>query len=228
MRYIHYPSYIATVLLCSLLLQSCQSKRNALKEEDPPAAPPKPGVHQSASSDALMIPTAPTRSASQHATSHADFGTPTHSQGKQVAHAVSVVRSVGATPASVPNATSSGATQTSDVLTKVFSRSFTTSTGERLKFSHVKGEWQAMVQSDPSAYTSQRTFPVVSPNDIGAQLSWLHTQDTSTSRARIHILNKAQSLYNPRLLQNSCWMFPTLFGRHIWSFTYLFAAQWAP
>jgi HEAT repeat protein len=197
MRYIHYPSYIATVLLCSLLLQSCQSKLNALKEEATLKVPSKSFVQQQVPSDALIIPTASTRSASQHATSHVNFGTPTPSQGEQVAHVASVVRSVGATPASVPNVTSSGATQTPDVLAKVPSRSFTTSTGERLKFSHVKGEWQAVVQSDPSAYTSQRTFPVVSPNDIGAQLSWLHTQDTSTSKARIHILNKAQSPYNP-------------------------------
>jgi hypothetical protein len=72
---------------------------------------------------------------------------------------------------------------------------FTTSSGERLRFSQIDGQWRAVMQAGYGVAALQRTLPVVSPTDVSNFLSWLRGQDKWTSRARIHILEMPQAPY---------------------------------
>jgi hypothetical protein len=77
----------------------------------------------------------------------------------------------------------------------VSSSVFTTSSGERVRFGQVDGQWRAAMQADCGGTALQRALPVVGPADVGSFLSWLQSQDKWTSRARIHILEMLQAPY---------------------------------
>ena len=53
------------------------------------------------------------------------------------------------------------------------------------------------MQADSGVSMLQRTLPVVGSADIVSFLSWLQSQDSSTSRAHIHVLNTSQPSYSP-------------------------------
>jgi hypothetical protein len=78
-----------------------------------------------------------------------------------------------------------------------FSRIFTASSGQRVLFRQVFGQWQAELQSASNVYTPQRILPVVSSCDIGTLLTLLQGQDDWSSRSHIHIMATTHPPYAP-------------------------------
>jgi hypothetical protein len=170
---------VTTGVLCALLLQNCQSQLNALEEESPAEAPSQSGC-QPPSSEALTQP----------------LGYPPSLTRAMHQPKVPPTAFAGTSPCTGIRPTVS-TTRSRNILTQDSCPVFTTASGEHVKFSQVDGQWCAAMQADSGVSTLQRTLSVVSSCDIGTQLSWLQSQDSSTSRAHIHVLNTAQSSYSP-------------------------------
>ena len=113
----------------------------------------------------------------------------------------SFLTTAASTQAALPSSTShlpARATHaTSNTPTPTFFRIFTAASGERVSFRKVEGKWQAVLQAALHTDTPQRILPVASASAIGPQLERLQRQDTRTSRARIHILNRSHPPYTP-------------------------------
>ena len=171
----------ATVLLCTLLLQNCQSQLSAFEEESSAEAPPQSGC-QPPTSEALTQPLGYPPSLSL---------TTAAQQPK-----VSATTFVGASPSTGIRPAASTAPPR-NLFAQDSCPVFTTASGEHVKFSQVDGQWCAAMQADSGVSTLQRTFPVVGSADIVSFLSWLQSQDSWTSRAHIHVLNAAQSSHSP-------------------------------
>jgi hypothetical protein len=192
-----YQRIFATTLLFNLLLQGCQSRLDALAGHCLSAEVSlEPRIQKQVSgqvSTALATPLSP---APQHPASPVSFGTttPTATERPQQ-HAIA----------------SQAALQT----TQAPSRIFTTSSGAHVRFTHENGKWQALLQSSSVAYPSQRTFPVVSPTSIGPKLAWLHTQDTWTSKARIHIIPTSIPPYTSCVYLGKCGLLGGMFGSNL-------------
>ena len=170
---------ITTGVLCALLLQNCQSPLNALEEESPAAAPSQSGCQPPASdtlTQPLGYPPSLTTAAQQPQVPATAFARASPSAG---------IRPAAST------------TRSRNSLTQDTCPVFTTASGEHVKFSQVDGQWCAAMQADSSVSTLQCTLPVVDSADIGSFLSWPQSQDSSTSRAHIHVLNAVQSSHSP-------------------------------
>jgi hypothetical protein len=74
---------------------------------------------------------------------------------------------------------------------------FTSSSGERVSFRQLLGEWQALLHQGVGGYAHGRILPVVSSGDIGVSLETLQGQDAWSSRSRIHVLATPTPPYSP-------------------------------
>lgn len=184
----YYWSNVATALLINLLSQGCQSQLGALEGHSL-------STEASLESEEKQVSgplTAPLSSALQ-------YPTPPKSSSATV-------------PAALEGPPQQATTdQAALQATQVFSRTFTTSSGEQVRFVRDNGQWQAALQSSSRAYTPQRTFPVVSSTAIGPQLAWLQAQDMRTSKARIHIMPTSIPPYTSCVYLGRCGLFGGMF-----------------
>jgi energy-coupling factor transporter ATP-binding protein EcfA2 len=205
-------------LLCALLLQNCQPNALRVTEEERPSAGSAlaSGISQDASNEpaeALFLSLPPLSSSSVHVSPSRSPITPAN---KKTLAATPSPRSLSPSlsSASVLAAVSNSSTELPSLQPAASSRAsyvvplrhtprhapstiFTTASGERVQFSQVDGQWRAAIQAGSGVSVLPRILPVVNPAgiEIEAMLSWLQTQDSCTSRARIHILNMSQAPY---------------------------------
>jgi tetratricopeptide (TPR) repeat protein len=195
MRYTSYPHVMATMLLCSMSLQGCQSALNALQEEPLSQERQVPGVCPQGDSTTLSIPLlhivfplAPHRTDDRTVT-------PVHPRvvvTPFVSGALGMLPTVSSAQRLTDGHHVSGATPIPDSLTKASYGPFTASNGDLVRFQRVGRQWQAVDLFASSAYASQRILPVVSAEALNSFLTWLKDQDRWTSRARIHVLHTSQ------------------------------------
>jgi HEAT repeat protein len=187
---------VATVLLFNLLLQGCHSRLDALEGHSLSAgACLRSETHEQASGQVSTALATPLSSAPRHLPPCALFSTTALvAVEKLPQHAV----------------TNQAALQTP----KASSKTFTTSSGEHVRFACENGQWEATLQSSSHATMPQRTFPVASPTAIGPQLAWLQAQDIWTSKARIHIVPTSMPPYTSCVYLGKCGLFGGMFGRH--------------
>jgi hypothetical protein len=212
-----YPWGVATMLLCTLLLQNCQSNSLRATEEEGLASGSSSasGMRHLASivpQATLYLPLSPPSSApavhvppsrSPIAPAHKKALTTTPSSRSLGPPVPPILATVG-TPSKVPSTLQpaaiprfSHAVQLRNTPSHSPSPVLTTSSGERVKFSQVDGQWCAVIQAGSGVSTFQCTMPVVGSGDIEALLTDLQRQDVWTSRARIHVLDTSQSSYSP-------------------------------
>jgi hypothetical protein len=184
----------ATVLLCTLLLQNCQSNSLKATQEEELATSPSPAsaMRQRASSRYLAVQPSTSPSASLAA----------HGLPSRLSTAPSALATVGNSLAAsyhLPAAAMPGASHAVPLgnAPGVLSPVFTTSSGECVSFSQVAGQWRAAMQAGDGSVALQRTLPVVGSEDIGALLSRLQHQGVWAARARIHVLAMPVPPYNP-------------------------------
>jgi hypothetical protein len=203
-----------TVLLCALLLQNCQSNSAGIIDTDA-AEEPTASSPPSASAVCQWAPSEPlamrpltlltsTPPAAHFALSRLSTTLANEETLSTALSSRSLSPSVLATMSDYPTAlyklpvaAMPGVSHALPLGNKpgVFSPVFTTSSGERVRFGQVDGQWRAAVQADYGGTALQCALPVVGPADVGSFLSWLCSQDKWTSRARIHILEMPQTLY---------------------------------
>jgi hypothetical protein len=212
-----YPWGVTTVLLCTLLLQNCQSNSLRATEEEGLASGSSSasGMRHLASivpQATLYLPLSPPSSApavhvppsrSPIAPAHKKALTTTPSSRSLGPPVPPILATVG-TPSKVPSTLQpaaiprfSHAVQLRNTPSHFPSPVLTTSSGERVKFSQVGGQWCAAIQAGSSVSTFQRTMPVVGSGDIKAQLASLQRQDVWASRSRIHIMATSYPPYAP-------------------------------
>jgi tetratricopeptide (TPR) repeat protein len=195
MRYTSYPHVMATILLCSMSLQGCQSALNALQEEPLSQERQVPGVCPQGDSTTLSIPLLHIVSPlAPHRTDDRTV-TPVHPRvvvTPFVSGALGMLPTVSSAQRLTDGHHVSGATPIPDSLTKASYGPFTASNGDLVRFQRVGRQWQAVDLSASSAYASQRILPVVSAEALNSFLTWLKDQDRWTSRARIHVLHTSQ------------------------------------
>jgi 50S ribosome-binding GTPase len=210
-----------TVLWCVLLWQSCQTNPLRAVEEEAPAKTPLESGWPPPASEALMqpigdLPSPPSTTATQQPpiplTALSRPLLPILSPSAAFADtplSISVHPTASTTPsrnllvasdrlplAAMPRA--SHAAPLRNTPNGTSSSVFTAASGERVRFSQVEGQWRATLQRNDGSSTSQRTFPVVGPADVGSFLSWLQGQDRGTSLARVHLLKQMpQAPYGP-------------------------------
>ena len=183
---------VAMALLINLLFQNCQSQLDALEGHYLSTKAPFESAQKQVSgqfSTALAAPLAP---APQH---------PTPSTSSSATVPAALERPPQHTTAN----------QAAPQATQAFSKIFTTSSGEHVRFAHENGQWLATLQSSSRAYTPQHTFPVVSPTAVGLQLAWLQEQDIRTSKARIHIMPTSIPPYTSCVYLGRCGLFGGMF-----------------
>jgi energy-coupling factor transporter ATP-binding protein EcfA2 len=193
------------VLLCTLLLQNCQSNSLRVTQAEEPATSSSPALamRQRASSGHLAVQpsTSPSGSFAAHIPPSSLSKTPTGEEGRSTALparssssvAPSALATVGnslAAPYHLPAAAMPEASHAFPLgnAPGAFSTVFTTSSGERVSFIQVDGQWRAAMQAGDGSAALQRTLPVVGSEDIGALLSRLQHQDVWAARSRIHVL----------------------------------------
>jgi tetratricopeptide (TPR) repeat protein len=209
------------VLLCALLLQSCQSNSLSAIEKEGPAEAPLQAVGQPPASETLAhpvgcLPSPPSTTAAHQpevattapslpillpsASSSAAFEGTLSSMGIHASARMTPSTHILATPdplqpAAMPRAAHTAPSRNTPNCTS--SSVFTAASGERVRFSQIDGQWQATLQRNDGSPISQHTLPVVGPADVGSFLSWLRDQDKWTSKARIHMLHTPQAPYGP-------------------------------
>jgi hypothetical protein len=201
------------VLLCALLLQNCQSNSlRATREEEPTTSPSSASImRQRTSREHLAMRSSTPLSVSLAARgSSSSLSTiPAHEEDRSTAlPSRALLPSVPSTLATMSNSPTAPYHLPASVMPEAsrafplgnapgaFSPVFTTSSGERVSFIQVDGQWRAAMQAGYGVVTTlQRTLPVVGPADVGNFLFWLQGQDKWTSRARIHILKMPQAPY---------------------------------
>jgi len=114
---------------------------------------------------------------------------------------------------SLPPASDAAKVQVADIHSRAIgisnaqspSRLFTASSGERVLFRQMGGQWQAELQVGTGTTTTpKRTLPVVSSGDIRMLLAGLQRQDVWACRSRIHIMNTANPPYTPSVYLGKC------------------------
>ena len=156
---------LATVIVCSLLLQSCRSGLHAIIEEEELVLKqehPTPDDHVQASGEALLPGTlvlAPSRT------------------DARVSGMLGRVSPAELVSAAVPTSP------------QLFAGPFTASSGERVLLSQRRGQWQAVLRGGAGTMMHGSTLPVVGSGNIGASLKALQGQDAWSSRSRIHVLS---------------------------------------
>jgi hypothetical protein len=183
-----------TGMLCALLLQNCQSQLNVLEEESPAEAPSQAGC-QPPASEVLTQPLGYPPSLPPARTTHQPKVPPTAPSLPLLPGASLPTAFAGALPSTGIRPTASTA-RSRNIFAQDSSPVFMTASGEPVTLSQVDGLWCAAMQEDSGVSTLQRTLPVVDSADIGSFLSWPQSQDSSTSRAHIHVLNAAQSSHS--------------------------------
>jgi energy-coupling factor transporter ATP-binding protein EcfA2 len=210
----------ATVLWCALLWQSCQTNSLRAIEEEAPAKTPLESGGQPPASETLTqpvgdLPSPPSTTATQQPpiplialsrpllpilSPSAAFADTPLSISVHPTASTTPSRNLLVAPDRLPLAAmprASHAAPLRNTPNGTSSSVFTAAFGERVRFSQVEGQWRATLQRNDGSSTSQRTFPVVGPADVGSFLSWLQGQDRGTSKARIHILHTTQAPYGP-------------------------------
>ena len=185
----------ATVLLCTLLLQNCQSQLSAFEEESSAEALSQSGC-QPPASEALTQPLGYPPSLPLMTAAQQPKVPPTAPSLPLLPGASLPTAFAGTSPSTCIRPAASTA-PSRNLFAQDSCPVFTTASGEHVKFSQVDGQWCAAMQADSGVSTLQRTFPVVGSADIVSFLSWLQSQDSWTSRAHIHVLNTSQSSYSP-------------------------------
>jgi hypothetical protein len=197
---------VAMVSLCTLLLQNCQSNSVSAIAEEQPEVGSVSSIHQCISNESLAVCSLAPSSSSTSIVAHISpsrFSTILFNGRREELSACSLIpssSSMGASPAARYNLPATAVLKAShmvplsNTLGCVLSPIFTTSSGERVRFSQVDGQWRAVMQV---GYGAVRTLPIVGTTDVSGFLSWLQGQDQWTSRARIHILKMPQKPYSP-------------------------------
>jgi HEAT repeat protein len=193
----HCQLNVATFLLFNLLLQGCHSRLDALEGHClSTGACLRSETHEQASGQVSTALTKPLSSAPRHLPPCALLSTTALvAVERPLQHAVA----------------NQAALQTPN---KASSKTFTTSSGEHVRFACENERWEATLQSSSHATMPQRTFPVVSPTAIGPQLAWLQAQDIWTSKARIHIVPTSVPPYTSCVYLGKCGLFGGMFGRN--------------
>jgi HEAT repeat protein len=212
-----YPWGVTMLLLCTLLLQSCQLQLNVL-EEGPPAETSLQDNWQPPASEALTQPISCLLSSLSTTADHQPrvlpaspplpllsvISLPTASAGFPTSlgiHPTAIITSsvnILTTPAPLRPAAMPSASHvvplrsTSDHASSLV---FTTASGKHVRFSRVEGQWLAAIQAGSDISTLQHTLPVVGTANVGGFLSWLQGQDRWISSTRIHILHTPRAPY---------------------------------
>jgi energy-coupling factor transporter ATP-binding protein EcfA2 len=202
------------VLLCVLLLQNCQSNSLRVTQEKEPTTSSSSAstMRQRAFSGHLAVRSSTFLSASFAAQgSSSSLSTiPAHEEDRSASlparssssvapSARAAISNTLAAPHHLPAAAMPGASRAVPLGNALGALSpvFTTSSGERVRFSQADGQWRAAMQAGYGSAALQRILPVVGPADVGNFLFWLQSQAQWTSRARIHILEMPQAPYGP-------------------------------
>jgi hypothetical protein len=206
------------VLLCALLLQSCQPHPVSIidtDEEKEPAAGPSSAsaMRQRASSEPLTVQplTSPSAALAAYVPSSRLSTTLANEEAFSTARSprslnlsepstLATMSNSSTAPYNLPAAVmprASHAVSSGKKLGHAPSPVFTTASGEHVRFGQVDGQWRAAIQAryEESA-ALQRTLPVVSSEDIGALLSRLQHQDVWASRSRIHVVARPTPPYS--------------------------------
>jgi 50S ribosome-binding GTPase len=174
--------FTTTVILCSLLSQSCRSGLHAIieapvfKQENSTTDDHVPGSGERLSPGVL----ASSRTVDSRVREMLDSTSLAEPAALLPAAVVPALA-----PASVPE------TQSLAVVHAVFpsfAGPFTTYSGERVLFSQQGSEWQAILAPGTRLYGPKYILPVVGSGDIGASLAALRGADVWSSRSRIHVL----------------------------------------
>jgi energy-coupling factor transporter ATP-binding protein EcfA2 len=193
-----------TVLLCGLLLQNCQSSSlSATREEEPATSPSSAlAIRQSASSEPLAMRSLTSLSTppAAHDSPASLSTTPTHKEENSTTPSTLVAMGSSlAAPYHLPAAAMPEASHGVPLSSKsdqALSPVFTASSGERVSFSQIEGQWCAALQAGYGSAALQRALPVVGSEDIEALLSRLQHQDVWASRARIHVMARPTPPYS--------------------------------
>jgi energy-coupling factor transporter ATP-binding protein EcfA2 len=193
-----------TVLLCGLLLQNCQSNSLRVTQEEEPSTSPSPAsaMRQRIFSEPLAM-----RSSTSLSTLPAAHGspaslskTPTHKEENSTTSSTLVTMSSSlAAPYDLPAAAMPSPPHGAPLGSKsdrARSPVFTASSGERVSFSQIEGQWRADLQAGYGSTALQHALPVVGSEDIGALLSRLQHQDVWASRALIHVMERPTPPYS--------------------------------
>jgi hypothetical protein len=195
----------AVLLLCALLLQSCQGHSVRATEGGEPTVGSSSvsAMCQCASSEPSAV-----RSLTRYGAS-ATVCVPPSRFSTISAHKEDLSAAPSARPnmrhspvepcdlpaAEMPRA--SRAVPLDNTLGRASSPAFMTSSGEQVRFIQIDGQWRAAMQVGYGVATLQHTLPVVGPTDVSNFLFWLQGQDQWTSREHIHILKMPQAPYGP-------------------------------
>jgi hypothetical protein len=203
----------ATVLLCALLFQNCQSSfLNATEEDGPAGSSSAVSIRRRAFSeppDRRSLTSSSAYPAGRISLSHFAKA-PTHKKDSSAVpsfrslrlpepYTRPIVSNPSAAPYHLPAAAmprASRAVPLGNNSGYAPSLVFAAASGEYVRFGQIDGRWYAAVQAGYRRSPAlQYALPVVGPADVGNFLFWLQGQDQCASRGCIHILRMPQAPY---------------------------------
>lgn len=182
------------VVLCGLFFQDCKSGAHTIIVEEAGIGQSyKTDGHECDASEVLALVSGTHAQSSHPSFSHPD----THDQLLLASSPSSDLSGLcppfAAAPALSIVQRSASQVRATDVSHIRFpSRSFTTSSGERVSFSKQGDRWQATLQYGAGSCMYECTLPVVSSENIETLLMHLQWQDIWASRSRIHVVSTAK------------------------------------
>jgi hypothetical protein len=162
---------LATIMLFSLLSQSCRSGLRAITEDSVLKQDHSATANHVQASGEVLLPDALVLAPSR--------------AGARVDGVLGSMSPTELAAAVVPTSP------------RLFMGPFTASSGERVLLGQRRGQWQAVLQGGVGTMMYGRTLPVVSSGNIEASLEVLQGQDVWSSRSRIHVLPTSHPLSIP-------------------------------
>jgi ribosome biogenesis GTPase A len=182
------------VVLCALLVQSCQPHSVSATGEEELAASPSSStsaVRQRALSEPPAV-----QSLALLKEDHATLP-PARALIPSASSTLASASNPSEAPHNPPATERLGAHALYNAPGDAFSSVFTASSGERVRFRQHDGQWRAVLAPGTSLNAQEHTLPVVSSGHIETLLSSLQGQDAWSSRSRIHVLATPTAPYSP-------------------------------